>query len=278
NTVLTKEGALQVDTRGEPDPVRAIDRLWPPNGWASVELADGTRMPALREPAMHRTTKSHVEVKPAFYKTPDERNWRRFELPRPPAPPPGFADLVDAPSTPDFAGAMDYSARINLPARGFDYRAELAKLFDPDLDEEVVHELVYGRLFPGSQPLALAAYVVPALLAIAAEPSCPFGLVLAEALTTRLHAALEKGHRAVIHAFRLAVPMMTGAQRVADRLGTAFGLSIALVARAEDYPAWWLELIATNSDIRRFADPVVMTRELANLDDTGDDGAYDDDD
>ena len=65
NTVVTSHGALELDVPREP--VQARDRLWPPNGWAYVDLADGTSVTAFEPPIEHRVLEATVATGNLFF-------------------------------------------------------------------------------------------------------------------------------------------------------------------------------------------------------------------
>ena len=111
--VTSETGALDIETRLEP--VRVCDLMWPPNGWAEVEVADGSRVPAHKRPREHRTANVDV-VHVALSSTLDRKTkttWPVVHPPLPPQPPATHRELRIIPQ-PTVKGAVAYAKELHL--------------------------------------------------------------------------------------------------------------------------------------------------------------------
>ncbi|MFT3692798.1 MAG: hypothetical protein QM831_06640 [Kofleriaceae bacterium] len=242
--VVTDAGSLHVDTRKRSEPVRVVDRLWPPNGWATVELKNGTTMPAFPVPEGFRTLEADATIEDAFWDMPSLVDWPGVDLPDPAAPPRGYKELVTVPRLSTYAAAVDYAKRVRLGERkasdNFDYKKDLKALRGTSASaaSRVLAKLVGKR---NRKLSAAGVYAIPALVAIAADPTTKCRVELAGELDRVLtHARFADTRQPeVIHAFRIALPLIVSAKRVTERLARSFGNIIRALAREEHDPAWW---------------------------------------
>ncbi|MFT3692799.1 MAG: hypothetical protein QM831_06645 [Kofleriaceae bacterium] len=274
--VVTASGSLEVDTTGTSDPVRAIDRLWPPNGWARVELADGTTMTALKPPREFRTIdKEPVTTAPLFWDVPRTRDWIAVEVPDVPVLA-GYEDLR-VPREATIAAALDVCERVMLDTKQavkakFAYRTAFAKFASAEALRPFAADVMVNHELVGETSTPAAVYAIPALVAIAGDPAAQGRGDLACALAAALRRALwnqvpRTPQPNLVYAFRKALPLILVTREVTDRVALGFGVIVALLARADNYPTWWTELVKINPDVARFAEARLLANALHAVDD-----------
>jgi hypothetical protein len=291
NTVVTSHGALEVAVAAEPVQVR--DRLWPPNGWAQIDLADGTTVAAFKPPIEHRVLEVNVAISDLFVAIPNATTWPEYNAPAPPEPPAGFADLALAPPRPTFAAALAYAKDVRLAERTGAYGPltdaldQLAGLVSKEFGvrEDTISDWIYGALCHQGGLYAGTAYAVPALVAIAADPETLHRHALASALVAIAQTAHRSNNAAVLHAFRRCLQMLLNLERATRKHATSWSALVYLVALAEGLPEWWRDASRRCPDLAALDVPGAFERLMRGDegdpdfdDDEEDDDEEDDDD
>jgi hypothetical protein len=237
-TIVTDTGTLRVSVG--PEPVRVRDRLWPPCGWATVELVNGTTTGAHPEPPVHRVEHARVEDGELFLAEPALFSW----------PAPELALEVGMPG-PTREAALAYAHRVELAehrgAQGVldDAYEWLPALWSPDREvrRNAIRRWILREL---CQPHAVyegTAYAVPVLVAIAADPRTPERHPLVSALVRIAIIALGEqdiASPAVIDAFRAMLPVMLAVREASKTLLGSWSLIISAVGFADGEPAWFV--------------------------------------
>jgi len=238
-TIVTDTGTLRISVG--PEPVRVRDRLWPPCGWATVELANGTTTVAHGEPAGHRVEELSVVASPLFLADPTAYSWQIDRVPMLAEP--------DGPG-PTCEAALAYAHRVQLADRHGAYGLLrdayewLPKLWSEDSHAraDAVAGWVLSALCHQDTLYEGTVYAVPALVAIAADPRTPDRLRLVNALARIAILALgEEGVAAplVIDAFRSMLPVLLSIREASKPLLGSWSLIISAIGFADDQPRWF---------------------------------------
>ncbi len=262
DTVVTATGSLNVHTGSATTPVWVVDRLWPPNGWARVELADHTSVPVFKPPPEHRAFQVPVARYDLFLGPPTTITWPAIVVPPANPPPAELADLVHAPPAPTFAGAVVYARTVQLEARTGvtgkplgDAHTLLTLARSPEwrdrhkaLEAWQLHLIARRRLAPD------AAYVVPALIALAADPTIENRTGIAE-LVGRI-AKLARTNAAaagVLVALRRCLPLILGLREATTTHAKVWSFVIRQIAHQEPTVAWHQRARELIPELRNFA-------------------------
>ncbi|MEP6861196.1 MAG: hypothetical protein ABJE66_11270 [Deltaproteobacteria bacterium] len=236
-TIVTDTGTLRVSVG--PEPVRVRDRLWPPCGWATVELANGSTTVAHRAPASHRVEDAPIEDGELFLAEPALFSWS--------APSVEAATGFPGPTCEE---ALAYAHRVELIERRGAYGLlrdayeRLAKLWSPDLTvrSDAIDGWVMSALCHQDTLYEGTVYAVPALVAIAADPETPDRHALVKALVRIAIVALgENGvaSPAVIDAFRSMLPVLLSIREASKALLGSWSLIVSAIGFADDEPRWF---------------------------------------
>jgi hypothetical protein len=258
-TIVTDTGTLRVSVG--PEPVGVRDRLWPPCGWTTVELANGTTAVAHPVPPVHRVEDAPVEDGELFLAEPPVFSWAAPSL----LPSTGFPG-------PTREGALAYAHRIGLSERGGAYGPlrdaydRLPKLWSPDptVRGEAIAGWVMSALCHQDTLYEGTIYAVPSLVAIAADPKTPDRHALVKALVRIAIVALGQnniGSPAVIDAFRSMLPVMLSIRDASKALLGSWSLIISAIGFADGEPPWF-ELAREGVGFRAYADRQDLYTEI----------------
>lgn len=249
-TIVTDTGTLRVSVG--PEPMRVRDRLWPPCGWATVELANGATASAHPVPPDHRIEEASVVAGPLFLADPPAFSWQPDGVPM--RADPGLPG-------PTREAALAYAHQVELSERrgaygllrdAYDW---LAKLASADGGRDAVDGWVLSALCHQDTLYEGTLYAVPSLVAIAADPRTPDRLPLVNALARIAILALgEEGVAAplVIDAFRGMLPVLLAIRDASKPLLGAWSVIISAIGFADDQPRWF-ELARERVGFRAYA-------------------------
>ena len=232
-SIVTATGTLWVSVG--PEPVGVRDRLWPPCGWATVELANGKTIAAHAVPPQHRVEHHEVEVRELFLADPPRFHW---DPPAAlPAPPPGTPG-------PRHEEALAYARRVELARRG--RRGPMREVYEQlaRADGEAITRWIHVELYEREELYEATAYAVPALVAILADPRTTHRLAIATALVRLAIVALGEHDGgiavpAVIDAFRAMLPVLLSLRDASRALLRTCSLLVSAVGFADGEPAWF---------------------------------------
>lgn len=233
-SIVTATGTLWVSVG--PEPVGVRDRLWPPCGWATVELANGTTVTAHSVPPQHRVEHHEVEVRELFLADPPRFHWDPpADLP---VPPPGMPG-------PRHEEGLAYARRVELAARSGKSGA-MREVYDQleRADGEAITRWIFVELVQGEELYEATAYAIPAVVAMLADPRTTQRLAIANALVRIAIVALGEHDGviavpAVIDAFRAMLPVLLSLRDASRALLRTCSLLVTAVGFADGEPAWF---------------------------------------
>lgn len=255
-SIVTVTGTLWVSVGKEPVGVR--DRLWPPCGWATIQLANGTEVAAHPLPPEHRVEHHAVEEHELFLLDPPRFHWEPpAGLPAPPVGMPG----------PRLEDALAYARRVELANRpGIQRTLDDAYEQLERANGDSIARWIHQELFERGEPTEQVAPFVPALVAIVADPRTSYRSGLARVLVRIAIVALGEDHGAialpgVIDAFRSMLPVLLSLQDASKALLHTCSLMVSAVGFADAEPAW-LQAARELPEFRRYVDRADLYTEI----------------
>jgi len=249
DTVVTATGSL--DVRTEAEPVQAVDRMWPPNGWNRVELADHTTVLAFEPPPEHRAFQVPVARYDLYQAAPVTVTWPAFAL---------ALELGAAPSAATFEGVVAYAHAVELATRiGIDGKpldnayTLLAQARSAKFDERrAAVEAWRGHLIKRKRLAEDAAYVLPALIALAADPSTSDRTTIAKLVANIVRLAAPP----TLHALRRCLPLLLDLRGATKRHAKLWAKLIGSIAHHENEPQWFQLVRGTIPELRETSEPI----------------------
>jgi hypothetical protein len=263
-TIVTDTGTLRVSVG--PEPVGVRDRLWPPCGWTTVELANGSTAVAHPVPPVHRVEDAPVEDGELFLADAPVYSW----------PPPALAPVIgrldrELPG-PTREQALAYAERVELATRHGAYGPlrdayeRLPKLWSPDREtrSDAIAGWVLSALCHQDTLYEGTAYAVPALVAIAADPHTPDRHPLVKALVRIALVALGEeaiASPAVIDAFRSMLPVLLSIRDASKATLASWSLIVSAIGFADGEPLWF-QRARERFGFRAYADRADLYTEI----------------